>query len=134
MIVDISALMAIVLDEPERERFVAILATADSRSISAGTWVEIGAVMVRKRQPELESELHALRADFTIAIEPVTVRQAEIGQAAYREYGRGTRHPADLNFGDCFAYALAKATGEPLLFKGEDFAQTDITSAFTRSD
>ncbi|UVO51781.1 type II toxin-antitoxin system VapC family toxin [Sphingomonas sp. SUN019] len=129
MIVDTSALMAIILGEPERDLFIAILASADTLSISAGSWVELGAVIVRRQQHMLEHELLALRDDFEFGVEPVTVIQADLARVAYREYGRGTGHPAKLNFGDCFAYALARETGEPLLFKGNDFSQTDINPA-----
>jgi len=128
MIVDTSTIMAILLDEPEKPDFIAKLAHATTPLISAGSWIELAAVQVRGN-PHYHSALEQLVAQFGIAIEPVSVRQAELGHAAYREYGIGSGHGARLNFGDCFAYALAKATGEPLLFKGNDFAQTDITPA-----
>lgn len=129
MIVDTSALMAIILNEPERDAFIRTLAGSATRSISAGSWVELGVVVIRKRNAELDAELERLLQDFRIVIEPVSIGQAEAGRQAYRSYGRGTGHPARLNLGDCFSYALAKESGEPLLFKGNDFSQTDIDPA-----
>lgn len=129
MIVDTSAIMAIVLDEPERDGFLTALARAGSRTISAGNWVELGAVIVRKKLPALEATLLVLRTEFAIEVAPVTLAQADLGRVAYSSFGQGTGHPAKLNFGDCFAYALAKDTGEPLLFKGNDFIHTDIEPA-----
>jgi ribonuclease VapC len=128
MIVDTSAIMAILLDEPERPEFVEKLARAFSCQISAGTWIELSAVQVRGNR-DYHHALAGLVSQFRIMIAPVTIEQAKIGHAAYRDYGIGSGHSARLNFGDCFAYALAKATGEPLLYKGEDFAQTDIIAA-----
>lgn len=129
MIVDTSVIMAIILDEPERAAFAAALGNAQIRRISAGSWVELSAVLTRRNNPDLETAVCFLMQQIIFTIEPVTVRQAEIGHEAYRTFGRGTGHPPRLNFGDCFAYALAKATGEPLLFKGDDFARTDIAAA-----
>ncbi len=129
MIVDTSALMAILLLEPDADRFAAAMVNATSLSMSAGSWIETTAVLVR-RFPQLSS-VEPERSAMKIGIEivPVTVQQAKIAGAAYRRFGRGTGHPANLNFGDCFAYALSRATGEPLLFKGDDFAQTDVVAA-----
>lgn len=128
MIVDTSAIMAILLDEPEKPEFTTKLACASTPLISAGSWIELAAVQIRGDR-RYHSAVERLVARFHISIEPVSVRQAELGHAAYREFGRGSGHPARLNFGDCFAYALAKATGQPLLFKGNDFTQTDIIAA-----
>ena len=97
--------------------------------MSAGTLIELTAVVVRRAPHLREIEPERALADFDIEIEPVTLAQVAIAQGAYRAYGRGTTHAADLNFGDCFAYALAKATGEPLLFKGDDFIHTDVAAA-----
>lgn len=129
MIVDTSALLAILRREPEREHFIGLLAAAANCLMSSGSWIEFAAVDVRRFGGVLESEAVDLMAVAGITIEPVSSQQAEIGQAAYREYGIGTGHRARLNFGDCFAYALAKDTGLPLLFKGDDFSHTDITAA-----
>ncbi len=128
MIVDTSALMAILLDEPEKPSFVEALALAQECRISGGTWIELAAVQVRGNRG-FQLALDRLVKQFALAIAEVTAEQAEIGAQAYREFGHGSRHKARLNFGDCFAYALAKASGEPLLFKGDDFIHTDITPA-----
>lgn len=85
--------------------------------------------MLTRRTDELRPGLAITMQRFSIIITPVALEQAELGHDAHRRYGRGTGHPARLNFGDCFAYALAKALGEPLLFKGDDFARTDVTPA-----
>lgn len=129
MIVDTSALMAILLDEPEQDCFIEAMVDADYRGMSAGTWVELGAVLTRSRRSNLFPSLDLFAAKLRIAIEPTSAEQAEIAHQAYRTFGIGTGHPARLNFGDCFAYALAKETGRPLLFKGDDFIHTDITPA-----
>lgn len=131
MIVDASAIMAMLLDEPERAGFTLTLQTAEARRISAGTWIELSAVAVRGRAVPL-GRLEQFLRDAQLTIEPVTTEQAIIGHDAYRTYGIGSNHRARLNFGDCFAYALAKATGEPLLFKGDEFTHTDIVSALPR--
>lgn len=99
--------------------------------MSAGGWIELSAVAVRRKiipQPWLDT----LIARFGLIIEPVTSEQAHIGHQAYRMFGIGSGHRARLNFGDCFAYALAKVTGEPLLFKGDDFIHTDVIPALPR--
>ncbi|MGK6320601.1 type II toxin-antitoxin system VapC family toxin [Sphingomonas sp. DT-204] len=129
MIVDTSAIVAILAGEPEREEFLARLAEAPRVLMSAGNWIELSAVVTRSMRKDHALKLDGLFEDLAISIAPVTVTQAEIGCRAYREYGRGTDHPAYFNFGDCFAYALAKDTGEPLLFKGDGFSRTDITPA-----
>lgn len=127
MIVDTSALMAIIQQEPEQPTFIAAILSAPERSISAGSWVELGAVLGR-RKPQLAQDADALLDALGLSIVEVTAEQARIGHSAYLEFGRG-RHEARLNFGDCFSYALAKATGRPLLFKGNDFIRTDIVPA-----
>lgn len=128
MIVDTSAIMAIVLEEPERDAMLRKIVTAGTRRISAGTWMELATVITR-RHPEKAHLVDTLLRSIRLATEDVTLEQAKLGRDGYRTYGRGTRHEARLTFGDCFSYALAKATGEPLLFKGDDFAHTDITAA-----
>jgi ribonuclease VapC len=129
MIVDTSAIMAIVLDEPERARFTHLLADAAIARISAGSWIELSAVLTRRRDPVANAAFAVVSETIALTIEPVTADQARIGWEAYRTYGIGTGHPARLNFGDCFTYALAKARGEPLLYKGDDFARTDLVPA-----
>lgn len=131
MIVDTSAIMAILLAEPEQDEFMSLIFDTDpaERRISAGTWIELAAVTTRHPYSNLAAGLDALAALARFDIMPVTAEQAQIGHRAYRTYGRGAGHPARLNLGDCFAYALARDRGEPLLFKGDDFARTDVTPA-----
>ncbi len=128
MIVDTSALVAILQEEPERPSFLAVIAAAKRKLISAGNWVELGAVLSRTADDEMRRRLYALIDLTRIEIAPVTAAQAQLGHDAYLKFGKG-RHAARLNFGDCFAYALVKETGLPLLFKGDDFVHTDIVSA-----
>lgn len=129
MIVDSSAILAILLGEPERPAFEEAIAGAPVPRMSAASYLEAGIVIDAKGNPILSRMLDALLAGADIAIAPVTAEQAVIAREAYRDFGRGSGHPAGLNFGDCFSYALAKASGEPLLFKGEDFIHTDVQRA-----
>ena len=129
MIVDTSAIMAMLLEEAEADEMLRLMVTAPARRMSAGSWVELGTVLVRRQDPELARRAERILPGLRIDVVPVTAVQAEIGRRGYREYGRGTGHPARLNLGDCFSYALAKETGEPLLFKGDDFTHTDIARA-----
>ena len=129
MIVDTSALIAILRDEEDAMAWARAIASAAIRRISAATYVETAAVIDASRDPIASRRFDDLLHEARFAIEPVTEAQAHIAREAYRDFGRGSGHPARLNFGDCFAYALAKAMNEPLLFKGDDFALTDITSA-----
>lgn len=128
MIVDTSAVMAIVLEEPERDVMLRKLLESPVRRISAGTWMELATVIIR-RHPTKTRLVEVLLRHLNLVVEDVTREQVQLGRDAYRAYGRGTGHRARLNFGDCFAYALSKATGEPLLFKGDDFARTDVVAA-----
>jgi ribonuclease VapC len=129
MIVDTSALLAILRDEPEAEVCARAIESSAVRRVSAGNFVEAAVIVDASRDPIASRRFDDLLKEAHIAVEPVTEAQARIAREAYRDFGKGSGHPARLNFGDCFAYALAKATGEPLLFKGNDFAQTDINSA-----
>ena len=129
MIIDTSVLAAVLFREEETEDFLNLLGITPSLEISAGNWVELTTVLARRGRGDLLAQAEQLRANFTISVAPVTQTQAEIARGAYLEFGKGSRHPAKLNFGDCFAYALAKETGAPLLFKGDDFIHTDITPA-----
>lgn len=131
MIVDTSAIIAILRDEQDAQRYIDALASAQTARISAGTYVETAIVVDANRDPVLSGRLDDIIAVTHIAVEPVTQTHAEIARKAYRDFGRGSGHPAELNFGDCFAYALARASGEPLLYKGDDFATTDVTPAIT---
>jgi ribonuclease VapC len=128
MILDTSALGAIFFKEPERDRYIEMIHAADSCRISAANFVELSMVIEGQLGPEAgrQCDMFFRRAD--IIIEPVTVEQAHLARQGFLDFGKG-RHPAGLNFGDCFAYALAKATDEPLLYKGTDFSKTDIKAA-----
>ena len=129
MIIDTSALVAILRNEPDAERYAASIERARTRRISAATYVELGAVIDGARDPVVSRRLDELLDAASIVIERVTAEQARMAREAYRDFGRGSGHAANLNFGDCFAYALAKAIGEPLLFKGDDFSKTDVAVA-----
>ena len=129
MIVDTSAVIAILRREPGHSAFEKILDEANSLHMSAATYLELSIVIDSRRDPAMSRELDDFLDRFSIGIEPVSVEQARIARQAYRDYGRGSGHPANLNFGDCFSYALARDQREPLLFKGDDFAHTDLRSA-----
>lgn len=129
MIIETSAIVVILREEPERRSFVGAIERAASRRMSAASYVEAAIVTDANRQPLLSRRLDDLVQRFRVIIEPVTEEQARIARQAYRDFGKGSGHPAQLNFGDCFAYALAKVTGEPLLFKGDDFIHTDVAPA-----
>ena len=128
MIIDTSALVAILDQELEAERIVRTLASAPERTLSAANLVEAGIVMQTRRGDDGARDLDLLLAKLRVDIAAVTASQADMARKAFRRYGRG-RHPANLNFGDCFAYALAKDKSAPLLFKGNDFGQTDMMVA-----
>jgi ribonuclease VapC len=128
MIIDTSALVSILDQEAEAERLVRAIAAASERMLSAANLVETGIVMQVRRGDEAARDLDLLLAKLKIDIIPVSGKQANLARRAFQHYGRG-RHPAKLNFGDCFAYALAKDSSAPLLFKGNDFSQTDIMIA-----
>jgi ribonuclease VapC len=128
MIVDSSAIIAILQNEPDADAFAVALQQAPICRMSAVTWVEAAIVTDGNRNPVLSRRFDDLLRDVRMRIETVTPRQAEIARHAYRDFGKG-RHTAGLNFGDCFAYALAKELDEPLLFKGDDFAHTDVEVA-----
>jgi ribonuclease VapC len=129
VIVDSSALLAILLQEGETSALEACLGGADRVRMSAATLLETAIVVDGRGGPVLGARLDRMVQEARIGVEPVTWRQAEIARQAYRDYGRGSGHPARLNFGDCFAYALARETGEELLFVGDDFAHTDVWPA-----
>jgi ribonuclease VapC len=128
MVIDSSALIAVVRREPETERFLRIMHQAFPLRVSASTVVEASVVMLSRFGEAGLADLESLLTETSVEIVPLTSVQAKLAIDAFRRYGKG-RHPAGLNFGDCFSYALAKATGEPLLFKGDDFSQTDIKRA-----
>jgi ribonuclease VapC len=125
MIIDTSALLAILFDESDGPALLRRIAEAPIRLMSSANAVEAWIVADRHANPAKGPALDALLETLGIDIVPVTVQHARLARTAYHTYGKG-RHPAGLNFGDCFAYALAKATDLPLLFKGDDFGQTDV--------
>jgi ribonuclease VapC len=127
MVIDTSALVAILSLEPEAARLAQAIEADPTRLISAATLLEAGIVMEARLGAAGGKELDLLVAKAGAAIEPLTADQASIAREAWRRFGKG-RHTAALNFGDCCSYALARATGEPLLFKGTDFANTDIAA------
>ena len=128
MVIDTSAVLAILLDEPERRSFNEAIEADRERLMSAANYLEAAIIIDDRLGPEGAKDLGLLVAAADIEVMPVTLAQAEIAREAYRRFGKGN-HPARLNYGDCFAYALAKESGEPLLFKGGDFGQTDIARA-----
>jgi ribonuclease VapC len=130
MVVDTSALAAILFDEPDAGEFEAAIANDAVRLISAATVVEASLVVERRFGEQGGKELDALLREAEFEVVGVSQEQVNFARRALRTYGKGV-HPASLNFGDCFPYALAKASGEPLLFKGEDFSKTDIRNART---
>lgn len=128
MIVDASAILAVLFEEPEKDGFRDLMLRQKELAMSPVNYLEAAVRADDKRHPRKGAELDALLQGFGIAITVVDARQAHLAREAYRRFGKG-HHPARLNLGDCFAYALAKARGEPLLFKGDDFRQTDVEAA-----
>ena len=129
MILDTSAVIAILRNEPDAAQFASAIEGATQRRMSAVNYVEAAAVIDGSRDPIASRRFDELVREAGVSVEAVTVRQAQIARGAYHDFGKGSGHPARLNFGDCFAYALAKDSSEPLLFKGNDFPHTDIESA-----
>jgi len=129
MILDTSALIVILRLEPEAAEFAQIIENAKERRTSAVSYVEAAAAIDGSKDPIASRRFDELIEAAQIVIEPVTEAQALVARQAYRDFGKTSGHLAKLNFGDCFSYALAKATGEPLLFKGHDFSRTDVKSA-----
>jgi ribonuclease VapC len=128
VIVDSSALLAVILNEDDEPRFAAAMIDAPALRMSAANWVEAAIVVDSHKNAAAKVRFEDLIEALRLEIRPVMVEDAYWTRAAYNEYGRG-HHRAQLNYGDCFAYALAKSSGEPLLFKGNDFSQTDIEPA-----
>jgi len=126
MIVDTSAIIAILRDEPEATIFANAIERAKIRRVSAANYFEAAAIIDRSRDPIASRRFDDFISEASISIETVTAEQARIAREAYRDFGKGGGHPAQLNFGDCFAYALAKVMHESILFKGQDFDQTDL--------
>jgi ribonuclease VapC len=127
VIVDTSAVIAMLLGEPEAAAFAQAVNGAPRAAISAATWVE-AAIVAENRSAAAAAEFGPLMDRLRLDVAPLTATEARLAIDAHRRYGKG-RHPAGLNIGDCFAYALAVARDEPLLFKGDDFARTDVKAA-----
>ncbi len=128
MVIDTSVLVAILLQEPDRHSFEDAIAESRVSRRSAVTYMEAGMVLTTRFGSQAEAALDRILAKARIVIHPLDAAQAKLALEAFRNYGTG-RHPAGLNCGDCFSYALAKICGEPLLFKGDDFARTDVDLA-----
>lgn len=129
MIVDSSAIVAILLAEAERDAFLEAVRSTPRPSMSAVSYTETGVVLDGRRQAVLSRAYDALLDELGVIVVDVTADQARSARAAYRDFGRGSGHRARLNFGDCFSYALATTRNEPLLFKGDDFGHTDVRRA-----
>jgi ribonuclease VapC len=132
MIVDSSALVAIIRGESDAAVMAQAMEDADSLGVSAATYLEAFIVVDGYRNPKLSARLEEILDHPKIVIEPVTAKQAKIARQAYRDYGKGSGHPAGLNFGDCLSYALARDKREPMLWKGDDFGHTDLRPAVER--
>ncbi len=126
MIIDTSAIIAILRNEPAAVACAEAIELASVCRISATNYVEAAVVIDCNKDPIASRRFDELMKEANIIIEPVTKEQAQIAREAYRDFGKGLRNKAKLNFGDCFAYALSKVTGEPLLFVGDDFNNTDV--------
>lgn len=125
MVIDSSAIVAILQDEPERQTFIEAINSVNYRNISAVSFVETSQILISRYEAKGIQEFDNFIDKANINIRSVDEAQAVIARRAFQEFGKG-RHPAQLNFGDCFTYALAKILNQPLLFKGEDFSKTDI--------
>ena len=129
MIIDSSAMVSILKKEQDWLALLEAVNSADCVRFSAASYLETSIVLDKERDPVISAGLDDLIEEAKIVIEPVTAEQARIARQAYRDYGRGSGHAANLNFGDCFSYALARVKREPILFKGDDFGHTDLRAA-----
>jgi ribonuclease VapC len=129
MIVDSSAIVAVIKREPDWIAFYDRMNLTECLRMSAASYLETSIVLDSRRDPAMSTMLDDVLEEVGMVIEPVTAEQTRIARQAYRDYGRGSGHPANLNFGDCFSYALARVKREPLLYKGDDFVHTDLRSA-----
>jgi ribonuclease VapC len=128
MVVDTSVIIAIIFEESDADFLLNKLAIVRSRQASVVSYVEATMELISRRGEHAASQLDPMLARAGIEVVPISMDQARLASEAFKRFGKG-RHPAELNFGDCFSYALAKSCGEPLLFKGVDFAKTDIDQA-----
>ena len=126
MIVDSSAMVAVIKHEEDWQVLSAKMVSADHLRMSAASYLETAIVLDSRRDPVRSAGLDDLIEELDMVIEPVTAAQAKAARQAYRDYGKGSGHPAGLNFGDCFSYALAREKREPMLWKGDDFGHTDL--------
>lgn len=129
MVVDTSAILAVLLQEDDALRFAEAIEAAERPLVSVASVVEAGIVLIARHGAEARADLDALLDAGGFRVEPVTGEQGTIALNAFDTFGKGRGHGAGLNFGDCFAYALAKSSGAPLLFKGGDFSKTDVSAA-----
>ena len=129
MIIDSSAVLAILFGEDDAPDYAREIDAAEAPRMSAASWLETAIRVDRSGNPIASNAFDDFVREAELIIEPVTETQVQIARRAWRAYGKGTGHPAKLNFGDCFAYALARGTGEQLLFKGDDFSKTDVDRA-----
>lgn len=125
MVVDTSVFTAIVLVEPDAATFDERIRSASACLVSVASWIELGVVLTTRLGVDARPVLDRLKTEYDVTLVPVDVEQMTLAADALFRFGKG-RHPARLNYGDSFAYALSRATGEPLLFKGDDFARTDV--------
>ena len=130
MVIDSSAVVAILFQEPDAPMFAAAIEAEPAPVISAASVVEVGLVLLSRKTKGARKDLADFLRESGVQVEAVDHSQAKLALDAFERYGKGGGHPAQLNFGDCFSYALAKATGKPLLFKGTDFSKTDVLAAF----
>lgn len=129
MIVDTSAIVCVHEGEPEARLYLETMMAAPLLQMSAGTLLETSLVLDARQPLRSSRRLDRLVADLGLEVVAVDEQHVAVARSAYRDYGKGSGHPAQLNFGDCFAYALATLTGQPLLFKGQDFGRTDVLPA-----
>lgn len=129
MIVETSALVAVVTDESDADRYYEAMRSATSSQLSAASYLEAAIVIDSRKNPVLSRRLDALLESLDTSVVPVNEAQARLARQAYRDFGKGSGHRAQLNFGDCFAYALAIESDGPLLYKGDDFGHTGVRSA-----
>lgn len=129
MIIDSSAVIALLRKEPDHVRYRRAIAESRACRMSTATYLETAIIADRDQSPLLSREFDRVITSMNVELVAVSVEHARIARAAYRDFGRGSGHPARLNFGDCFAYALAIDRGEPLLYKGDDFSHTDVRNA-----